>query len=202
MNALESMIASGFEGAMSYKEYREKIDRLHEEGKVTGPNQTEDLLVYSKLNVHRMDRWDKHTHLSDHTKEAVGKINKPFTFLVLTEGWCGDAAQIVPVIQQIANLNSSIQTKYILRDENLEIMDMFLTGTGRSIPIFILIDENGKVVGHYGPRPHKAQELINQLKAENADMDVIKEKLHLWYARDKHHEVEMEFVQLLEQVLV
>jgi hypothetical protein len=58
------------------------------------------------------------------------------------------------------------------------------------------------VVGHYGPRPHKAQELINQLKAENADMDVIKEKLHLWYARDKHHEVEMEFVQLLEQVLV
>lgn len=202
MNALESMIASGFEGAMSYKEYREKIDRLHEEGKVTGPNQTEDLLTYSKLNVHRMDRWDKHTHLSDHTKEVVGKIDKSVTFLVLTEGWCGDAAQIVPVIQQIANLNSSIQTKYILRDESLEIMDMFLTGTGRSIPIFILIDEKGKVLGHYGPRPRKAQELISQLKADNADMDVIKEKLHLWYARDKHQELEMEFIQLLEQKLV
>jgi hypothetical protein len=202
MNALESMIASGFEGAMSYKEYREKIDRLHEEGKVTGPNQTEDLLTYSKLNVHRMDRWDKHTHLSDHTKEVVGKIDKSVTFLVLTEGWCGDAAQIVPVIQQIANLNSSIQTKYIIRDENLEIMDMFLTGTGRSIPIFILIDEKGKVLGHYGPRPRKAQELISQLKADYADMDVIKEKLHLWYARDKHQELEMEFIQLLEQKLV
>jgi uncharacterized protein (DUF2126 family) len=99
-------------------------------------------------------------------------------------------------------LNSSIQTKYILRDENLEIMDMFLTGTGRSIPIFILIDEKGKVLGHYGPRPRKAQELISQLKADYADMDVIKEKLHLWYARDKHQELEMEFIQLLEQKLV
>jgi len=29
-------------------------------------------------------------------KDTIAQINKPQTWLVLTEGWCGDAAQIIP----------------------------------------------------------------------------------------------------------
>lgn len=202
MNALEKMIATNFEGSMSYTAYRKLIDDLHAEGKVTGPNQDPHLLEYSKLNVHRMDRWDKHTHLSEETIARVKSISKKLDILVITEGWCGDAAQIVPVIQVIANQNENLQTHYILRDEHLEIMDMFLTnGKSRSIPVFVLI-ENGKVLGKFGPRPLPAQELIDQLKEEGADFEIVKEKLHLWYARDKHKAIEMEFLEVLNHALI
>jgi thiol-disulfide isomerase/thioredoxin len=200
MNALQTLINNGFEGTMDYAAYRKLIDTLHEAGKVTGPNQTPELLEYSKLNVHRMDRWDKHASFSDNTVQALQGLDKNLDILVITEGWCGDAAQIVPVIEKLSKLSNKIRTHYILRDENLEIMDMFLTnGKSRSIPIFVII-ENGQVLGKFGPRPAPAQELIDQLKAENAGMDVIKEKLHLWYARDKHKAIEEEFVAVLTRL--
>ena len=197
MNALQSLINNDFKGAMDYASYRSLIDTLHEQGKVTGPTQTPELLEYSKLNVHRMDRWDKHAAFSERTVETVKGLDRSLDILVITEGWCGDAAQIVPVIEKLSKLSDKIRTHYILRDENLEIMDMFLTnGKSRSIPIFVII-ENGQVIGKFGPRPVPAQALIDQLKAENAGMDVVKEKLHLWYARDKHKALEEEFVEVL-----
>jgi hypothetical protein len=200
MNALQSLINNDFKGAMDYAFYRNLIDTLHEQGKVTGSTQTPELLEYSKLNVHRMDRWDKHATFSETTSATIKGLDRNLDILVITEGWCGDAAQIVPVVEKLAKLSDKIRTHYILRDDNLEIMDMFLTnGKSRSIPIFVII-ENGQVIGKFGPRPAPAQELIDQLKAENAGMDTIKEKLHLWYARDKHKAIEEEFVALLTRL--
>lgn len=200
MNALQSLINNDFKGAMDYASYRSLIDTLHEQGKVTGPTQTPELLEYSKLNVHRMDRWDKHAAFSESTVDTMKGLDRNLDILVITEGWCGDAAQIVPVIEKLSKLSDKIRTHYILRDDNLEIIDMFLTnGKSRSIPMFVII-ENGQVIGKFGPRPVPAQELIDQLKAENSGMDVIKEKLHLWYARDKHKALEEEFVAVLTRL--
>jgi hypothetical protein len=200
MNALQSLINNNFKESMDYASYRSLIDTLHEQGKVTGPTQTPELLEYSKLNVHRMDRWDKHAAFSQATIDTLKGLDRSLDILVITEGWCGDAAQIVPVIEKLSKLSDRIRTHYILRDENLEIIDMFLTnGKSRSIPIFVII-ENGQVIGKFGPRPAPAQELIDQLKAENSGMDVIKEKLHLWYARDKHKALEEEFVAVLTRL--
>lgn len=202
MNALEKLIASNYEGAYTYQQYRRLIDELHEQGKVTGPTQSDALLAYSKMNVQRMNRWDKHSKLSEDSKNAVKSIDEKMTWLVITEGWCGDAAQIVPVIEKMAEENPLIQTRFILRDENLEIMDMYLTnGKSRSIPIILLINSEGNVVGKFGPRPTAAQDLIDQLKEEGADGEVVKEKLHFWYARDKHAHIEMEFVSMLKEAL-
>lgn len=202
MNALERLISENYKNTYSYKTYRELIDQLHAEGKVTGPIQDEHLLEYSKLNVHRMDRWDKHTKLDERTIEFIKGINEPIDVLVISEGWCGDAAQLVPVVVKMLELNSVFKIHILLRDENLEIMDMFLTnGKSRSIPIFAFINKEGKVLGKYGPRPKKSQELIDNLKEEGADSDKVKEKLHLWYARDKHVEIEREFTEALQIAL-
>jgi Thioredoxin len=77
-------------------------------------------------------------------------------------------------------------------------MDMFLTnGKSRSVPMFIFIDENGKVVSKFGPRPKAAIEMMDQLHAEGMDAHDVKEKLHLWYARDKHHAIEQDIVEAL-----
>lgn len=197
MNALESLIASGYKEAMSYTQYRELIHTLHAENKVTGPVQNEELLAYSKMNDQRMNRWDKHTKLSDATIDAVKSDKRKLDILVITEGWCGDSAQIAPVVEQIINQNPNWKSHYILRDDNLEIMDMFLTnGKSRSIPMFIFL-ENGAEVGKFGPRPVAAQEAMDEVKASGADAHEVKEKLHLWYARDKHQAVEKEFLQAL-----
>lgn len=74
--------------------------------------------------------------------------------LIITESWCGDAAQNVPVLEKIAAESDMIETRYILRDENLDLMDPFLENGSRSIPkLFALDRTNLKVLGAWGSRP-------------------------------------------------
>src|SRR5690349_7850356 len=100
----ESYIIKG----ICYDEYRRLINALIMIGKSTAKKDSENLLEYSKLNVTRMNRLDKTIELIPELEELVEKIDAPQTWLTLTEGWCGDAAQIVPVFEKIAQLNSNI----------------------------------------------------------------------------------------------
>src|SRR6476660_9616032 len=123
---------------ISYDEYRRLINALIMIGKSTAKKDSENLLEYSKLNVARMNRLDKTIELIPELREAVEQILSPQTWLVLTEGWCGDAAQIAPVFDKIAQLNSNIELKFLLRDETPELMNWYLTnGKSRSIPKLI-----------------------------------------------------------------
>jgi len=196
-NALIQWIMSGSVGSMTYTEFRHLMDDLHAEGKVTGPIQDENLLEYSKMNVHRMSRWDKHYDPSEKLFEAVKNIANKYTWLIITEGWCGDSAQIVPAVEKIAAFNKNISVSYILRDDNLEIMDLFLTNGGRSIPIILCLDEENNIAWKWGPRPAKGQELLIELKAADVPIEEQKERLHLWYARNKQQALEVEFLELL-----
>src|SRR5437763_1892032 len=85
---------------IGYAEYRRMIDAFIMIGKSTSKKDSENLLEYSKLNVVRMNRLDKTTEIIPELKEIVEQIDTPQTWLVLTEGWCGDAAQIVPVFDK------------------------------------------------------------------------------------------------------
>ena len=64
-------------------------------------------------------------------------VKENWIWLILTEAWCGDAAQNIPTIEKIARENDRIKTLYLLRDENLELMDKYLTGGARAIPKLI-----------------------------------------------------------------
>ena len=183
----------------SYNSYRALIDNLLLEGKVTGPEQSEDLTHYTTLNVHRMNRVDKTSSISEELMAVLAQIKTPQTWLVISEGWCGDAAQIVPFFHVIEKQFSSINVKIVLRDENLELMDQFLTNGGRAIPKLLILDQaSNQLLAHWGPRPAEAQALINGLKSANANMDDIKEKLHLWYAKNRGNAVQAELVELLQ----
>jgi hypothetical protein len=184
--------------SFDYTTYRALIDQLLLEGKVTGPEQSEDLTHYTTLNVHRMNRVDKTSTISEELKAVLSQIIKPQTWLVISEGWCGDAAQIVPFFHVIENQFSKIQVRFVLRDENLELMDQFLTNGGRAIPKLLILDqETNELLAHWGPRPAEAQALINDLKSANADMTEIKEKLHLWYGRNKSQALQIELAEVL-----
>src|SRR6476619_7449375 len=139
----KSLDTSYVSKGISYEEYRRMMDAFIIIGKSTAKKDSENLLEYSKLNVARMNRLDKTIEIIRELREAVEQILSPQTWLVLTEGWCGDAAQIAPVFDKIAQLNSNIELKFLLRDENPELMDWYLTnGKSRSIPKLIVLDEN------------------------------------------------------------
>jgi len=186
---------------ISYEEYRRMIDSFIMIGKSTAKKDSENLLEYSKLNVVRMNRLDKTVELIPGLKHTVEQIDAPQKWIVLTEGWCGDAAQTIPVFDKIAKLNSNIQLKFLLRDENIELMDQYLTnGKSRSIPKLIAIDENNKELFNWGPRPKTLQEMFYHMKANAISNDTIKEEMHRWYAKDKTVTTQMEILNLLKEV--
>src|SRR5215831_16044261 len=186
---------------VSYEEYRRMIDAFIMIGKSTAKKDSENLLEYSRLNVARMNRLDKTTELSPELKNIVEQIDSPQTWLKLTEGWCGDAAQTIPVFDKIAKLNSNIDLKILLRDENLELMDEYLTnGKSRSIPKLIAVDKNLEELFNWGPRPNVLQEMFYHMKANTIDNATIKEEMHRWYAADKTITTQNEILKLLKQV--
>lgn len=190
------------ENAYTYEEYRNMIDELLAEGKTTGSNHSDSMIHYTKMNAHRMNRLDKRSELTDELKAELDKVQEPMIWLVLTEAWCGDAAQNLPVINKMAEYSDKIDFKLILRDENLAIMDQFLTnGKSRSIPKLISLDKETKeVLGSWGPRPATARELYDSLRNdENIPYQEVSEKLQKWYTRNQNQEIQSEFAELLQE---
>lgn len=183
--------------SFSYEEYRNLIKGLLEEGKTTGPNQTEAFIEYTKMNHQRMNRWDKKANLNEPLIAALKNISTPQKWVVLTEGWCGDAAHSIPVIAKMAEENPLIQLELILRDENLEIMDQYLTNGGRSIPKLVAFDATGNELFTWGPRPQELQELHLQMKKEPEKAAESKIIIQQWYNKDKTQAIQKEFLAVL-----
>jgi hypothetical protein len=184
--------------ALDYKSYKELIEGLLKEGKSTGPNQSAELLQYSELNLHRMNRVEKTTTLIEDLSTKLNLIKQPQIWLILAEGWCGDAAQTIPIFHLIEKQFPQIKIKLLLRDENVELMDLFLTNGSRSIPKVLMLDASSlNLLSQWGPRPSEATTLINNLKAEKLEMMEIKEKLHAWYAKNRGVAVQSEIIDIL-----
>jgi thiol-disulfide isomerase/thioredoxin len=171
---------------MDYATYRDTIDRLLTENKTTGTDHSEAMLHYTKMNVARMNRVDKTVVLNADLLALLKGIKNSYRLLVISEGWCGDAAQIVPVFHKIAEaFPDKFELKFVLRDANLPLIDAHLTNGGRAIPVLLVLDEAGAVVASWGPRPEVLQHLLADWKKEESDMMALAEKLHGWYAKDK-----------------
>lgn len=202
MEKTNAYVKSGMPGSMTYNEYFDLVNKLVDEEKTTGDNQSEAFVKYTFLNRHRMNRLNKTTKLMESLQEAATSISKPTVWLVLSEAWCGDAAQNLPVINHIAATNPLIELKVILRDEHLEIMDELLTNGGRSIPKLVAFDENLNVQFTWGPRPDPVQQMVNVYKAmpePKKPYTEFTEEVQKWYAKDKSLSLQNEFLDLLVQ---
>jgi hypothetical protein len=107
----------------------------------------------------------------DDKKKLEALQSKKLRAIVLTEDWCGDAMLNNPVLLKVAEA-ANIEVRFVLRDQNLELMDQYLTnGTSRAIPIFIFIDQEGNEVGVWGPRAPEMQALVEKGRAELPDKE-------------------------------
>jgi len=196
---LQNIIKDSLKKAISYQDYRALVKDLVVKESTTGNEKTEDLANYTMLNDRRMKRWDKTVKVDEAVKEKIANTNINQTWLVLTESWCGDAAHIMPVINKVAELNNTIDFKVVLRDENLDLMNQFLTNGGQSIPKLILIDNATiEVVNTFGPRPSEATKLVLDYKAKHGKLtSEFKEDLQGWYNKDKGQNAISDLVSLL-----
>ncbi len=191
--------------AMTYPTYRSLIDSLLAQNKTTGHNHSEAYLDYTRMNVQRMSRWDKTAKVSEPMKSLVESISEVQIWMVITEAWCGDAAQNIPYLVKLAELNPHIQLRFILRDEHPEVMDEYQTNGTRSIPKLVALTADlSMVLFEWGPRPAAAHELVMEYKRDNQGKSYqeFAESLHLWYAKNRNQDLEGELFPLIQSTLI
>lgn len=172
----------------SYSEYRKLVSDLLRNEKSTGKEQSPELTNYSGLNETRMNRLEKTMKISEGIVENFKSLKSEYIWLVISEGWCGDAAQLLPIFDKMAYASEGkVELKIVLRDENEELMNLFLTNKAKAIPKLIVINrETGGALAHWGPRPKGAADLIANYKKEHGALDeTAKTDLQLWYLHDK-----------------
>ncbi len=196
---MKSIIENSLSQSHSYVDYRNYINDILKEGKSTGKEQSEALTHYSELNEARMNRLEKTVKISTEIIQKLNQLNGDYIWLVISEGWCGDAAQILPVIYKMAELSERIDLKIVFRDENEDLMNLFLTNGTKSIPKLIILDKNTlEVLSDFGPRPIGAKQLILDYKAKHGIVDeTAKTNLQLWYLHDKGLSTQKEILDLM-----
>ncbi len=183
------------------KEYIELIEKLLEQNKTTGDNHSEAMLHYTRMNQKRLKRWLDKGILTPETVKTIAKIKEKQHWTVITEGWCGDAAHSIGFIDKMAELNPNITVEYILRDENLDIIDQYLTNGGRSIPKLVAKDEKGNDLFDWGPRPKYIQEKYLGWRSEKIPYDEIVIELQKLYNKDKGETLQNEINDLIVKSL-
>jgi hypothetical protein len=193
------LLQDGLNSSMGYEEYRLMVSNLALEGKSTGSIESQEMSDYTRLNDQRMKRLDKTIKIDAQSESKIKALAKSITWLVLTESWCGDAAQTIPVMNKIAALNKNISLRLVLRDENLELMEGFLSNGAMAIPKLISIDDaSGKVIGEWGSRPSSATKMVQDYKSKYGNLTAeFKQDLQLWYNKDKGRNTVSDLLSLL-----
>ncbi len=195
------VIEKAINTAMSYDVYLMQMSVFSKEEMTSGPDQSEMLIDYTALNYKRMKRLDKCIVLNEAHKQKIKKLDKKITWLVITEAWCGDAAQVIPVLNKIAESSDNIDLKLVYRDENEVLMDAFLTNGARSIPKLIALNEKREVLYTWGPRPSEATKMVVDFKSINGNLTPeFKIDLQKWYNNDKGTGIIVDQITMLNKI--
>lgn len=187
----------------SYDEYYQLTQSCAANHTTTGDEQSESRIEATKLNAHRMNRINKQIQLEEKLIKLLTNNNSiHWDWIVISEAWCGDSAQCLPLIHKISELNEGIKLKIILRDENDELINQYSTNGSKSIPKLICLNSLTKSeIGTWGPRPTEIASIAKLLKAQNPSIthDEFVKQLHFWYAKDKGLSLQADLYSLICQ---
>jgi thiol-disulfide isomerase/thioredoxin len=198
---LQHILNEASNKAISYKQYRDLVQAHANKRTNSGRAFSELLATYTVFNDQLMERLDNTLKISPENQRFLSNFKKEVYFLIITESWCGDAAQTMPMMNQVARA-SGVDFKVVLRDQNLELIDSFLTNGGRSIAKLILVDANTNLpMATWGPRPTKATQLVADEKAAKGLLSTeFKQELQNWYNKDKGKDTENDLVEMLRAI--
>ena len=192
-------------GGFSYSQFVEFTEQLVLENRTSGANQSEDYLSYTRMCLQRMVRWNKTSKVSEELKQLLLQVNQSQVWLIITEAWCGDGAQSIPHLAKLADLNPLIMLKIVLRDEHPDLMDAYLTNGARSIPKLVAMTADLQVeLFTWGPKPKYLLDRHAAFKqnSEGLTYPEFLEEIHLWYAKNKHKDLESEIYPLISSTLI
>jgi hypothetical protein len=138
-------------------------------------------------------------HIPPWALERACAVGRTFRLLVLAEDWCGDASNTVPFVAKLGSLGHCLEMRILRRDENPDVMDRYLSGTARAIPIVIVLDETWREVGHWGSRPAELQAWVLEARKTTPKEDLYPQ-IRRWYAKDKGESTLREILALLPAV--
>lgn len=186
---------SYWEKAIPFSEYLLRFEKQLKDGSAT------TMADKLPINWQRTSRINKHLLLdNENISELENLVHKRF-WLVLTEHWCGDSAQIIPVMNKLAEASKGkIELRLLYRDENLSLMNEHLTYGVKSIPKLIQLNTDFEVTGEYGPRPAIAQKLVMDMKSDPLTAPKYSEELHKWYAKDQQVQIQRELMELIKKL--
>lgn len=193
-------IATAFHAGLAYADFMNRTaERLGNVAPEDEPARTR--FGYLPINFQRSTRIHRTFRMPDDLATAVAAIEAPQFWMLLTEDWCGDSAQSLPIIARIAEANPHITLRILDRDDHIDIMDRYRTNGGRSIPKLVAFDGDGNECYSWGPRPEPAARLVSELVAEGVDKDERNKRLHLWYGRDRGATIAAELTAVLRRHL-
>ena len=183
---------------LSYEDYITRVeDDLENEIENDDPK---EYVQYYALGLQRMNRIFKTFKLNPAQETRVKSTSNNLKLLVITEGWCGDASQILPVVEKLTNA-LQVSTHYVLRDENLELMEKYKTNGAASIPIIIGVNEENEEAFRFGPRPQAGMEMLARFKSnpDTYSADDFHEDLQKYYNNNKGEDIVNEILDLIDE---
>ena len=188
--------------SLSFEDFISLMTQLMEINKTTGNEQTEEKIKYNKINLQRIIRSEKTFVLLPETERFIRSIKSRQYWLIIVEAWCGDVSQNLAPIYNLSKLNPLISFHIILRDDNPDIINNYLTEGSQSIPKLIILDENLNELAVWGPRPQGGYEILKRFKTNsNITKEEFHHDLHLWYFKDRGIELQKEIVELVKESL-
>lgn len=130
--------------------------------------------------------------------ERANALGRPWHLLALSEDWCGDAVNTLPILARFVSVTRTLSLRVLSRDENLDLTDRHLTCGTRSIPVVIALDDTFTERGWWGPRPSTLQRWV---RAEGMLLQKEDRYRHTrpWYARDRGRTTIREVLDMLER---
>jgi len=189
--------------SFSYKEYYDQVEQMVHNGQTSGSIQSDALVNYTKLNFKRMKRLNKTLIVNPDLVALVEETGIKMHWLVITEAWCGDAAQNIPYLARLAADAGNVDLSLVYRDENSELMAEHLTNGSKSIPKLIVYNNSTECIASWGPRPTEVQEMVmtykNQLDPK-PNFDEFAASIHKWYTNNKNQMLEQELFVIFRKV--
>ncbi|WP_018675120.1 thioredoxin family protein [Riemerella columbina] len=180
--------------SISFETYLKEVEQTIQTPKT---DEEKEKQPFYELAMQRMQRVLKTFKVDEATAEALAAKDFKGKILVISEGWCGDASQIVPVVAQLFEGKNEVQIFY--RDKDTALIDAFLTNGSRSIPKVLILNEDYEVVQDWGPRPQHGLALFQKFKdnPEAYPKEQFYNDIQVYYAKNKGKDIVAELLNLL-----
>ncbi|MDA0752464.1 MAG: thioredoxin family protein [Verrucomicrobia bacterium] len=154
---------------------------------------------YSKYNIERQRQVEALWRPSAGFRAAVE--NTPAgIWLFITDDWCVDSAYSLPLIQWGAQQRPDVELRILMKDDQPDIMDLFLTQGKRSIPKWVGLGRGGEVMFSWGPQPDAIRAIRQALMDGGVEGRLVSQTTVEWYANEGWLEVDKELTTILSQI--